>query len=397
MNISLRLATISLLSAPAIAHAAIDFGHVQVLSQPGSPYFASVHVSGASPALSVTNAPYLAYHNLGLPSRWSQEFILKYVPKHHKVFVSSDAPLKHQAVVIFDLNAHGRQTFVECPLPGQIVPPGVGVVRSSPISDAVVHTASSAPTPAQMPAPTPVVSTPITAPASSPLSASPSSRSTRVRGSAKQALTRLRQVMPVSSASSESSSKHASTSWEDSPDFHIGKGRIVAVMQGTGDQRHWQKLPRHVSRSSHWVAHHATTKLPVHSESAIALHAHISAPSSFHPQITSLPPAHNRPFLHGYGVPYLSGGWAFVGHVGPIQPGQTLSSIAKRINATNRFTVFQVMVAIYKANPSAFIGHDINLLRVGAVLKIQPYSAVEKLTVGQALMWIKLHSTLRGS
>ncbi len=70
------------------------------------------------------------------------------------------------------------------------------------------------------------------------------------------------------------------------------------------------------------------------------------------------------------------------GEYGPVQAGETLGRIAANIRAADE-TLDQAMVALLRANPQAFIGDNINLLRQGAVLRIPPpqaraeYSAAE--------------------
>lgn len=74
------------------------------------------------------------------------------------------------------------------------------------------------------------------------------------------------------------------------------------------------------------------------------------------------------------------------GQYGPVQAGDTLGRIAADIRASDE-TLDQAMVAILRANPQAFIGDNLNLLRQGAVLRIPPpqaraeYSAAEATAV----------------
>lgn len=55
---------------------------------------------------------------------------------------------------------------------------------------------------------------------------------------------------------------------------------------------------------------------------------------------------------------------------GPVASGETLWSIAARTRPDNDISVNQMMVALLRANPDAFIGNNINRLRSGAVLRI---------------------------
>lgn len=58
------------------------------------------------------------------------------------------------------------------------------------------------------------------------------------------------------------------------------------------------------------------------------------------------------------------------GLYGPVQAGDTLSQIVQRIAPDDDVTVNQMMLALLRSNPEAFIGGNVNLLREGAVLRI---------------------------
>lgn len=55
---------------------------------------------------------------------------------------------------------------------------------------------------------------------------------------------------------------------------------------------------------------------------------------------------------------------------GPVASGETLWSIAARTRPDSDVSVNQMMVALLRANPDAFIGNNINRLKSGAVLRI---------------------------
>ncbi|RTZ71401.1 MAG: hypothetical protein DSZ00_10645 [Gammaproteobacteria bacterium] len=57
------------------------------------------------------------------------------------------------------------------------------------------------------------------------------------------------------------------------------------------------------------------------------------------------------------------------GEYGPVQSNETLWKIADRLRPAG-ISIHQMMVALYKANPSAFLNNDINLLKKGQVLRI---------------------------
>ena len=72
------------------------------------------------------------------------------------------------------------------------------------------------------------------------------------------------------------------------------------------------------------------------------------------------------------------------GQVGPVAPGQTLWSIASQSRPTPAISVNQMMVALLRANPDAFIGDNVNLLRQGSVLRVPGEDEVSRLSAAQA-------------
>ncbi len=52
-----------------------------------------------------------------------------------------------------------------------------------------------------------------------------------------------------------------------------------------------------------------------------------------------------------------------------VRPGDTLSGIARRLGV-EQVSLDQMLVALYRVNSGAFIGHNMNLLRAGAVLQV---------------------------
>ncbi len=63
---------------------------------------------------------------------------------------------------------------------------------------------------------------------------------------------------------------------------------------------------------------------------------------------------------------------------GPVQPGETLWPIAKRLKPSG-ITTRQMAMALLRANPAAFIDGDINKLRAGATLAIPQQAFIEQL------------------
>ncbi|QXP87319.1 FimV/HubP family polar landmark protein [Methylococcus capsulatus] len=81
---------------------------------------------------------------------------------------------------------------------------------------------------------------------------------------------------------------------------------------------------------------------------------------------------------------------------GPVRRRDTLSSIAKAVNANGDLTPEQVKVGIYRANPDAFVGGNVDALRQGAVLNIPPHSVLAGLQPADAAReWRELRRAAR--
>src|SRR5690606_31346372 len=71
------------------------------------------------------------------------------------------------------------------------------------------------------------------------------------------------------------------------------------------------------------------------------------------------------------------------GDYGPVQIGDTLGEIARSIDADGH-SLDQVMLALLRANPDAFIKGNINLVKAGAVLRIPDGSELSEYTAREA-------------
>ena len=76
---------------------------------------------------------------------------------------------------------------------------------------------------------------------------------------------------------------------------------------------------------------------------------------------------------------------AEVSNYGPVSPSETLWSIAKQVRPEASVTVQQMMVALYQANPDAFLRNNMNLLQKGAVLQVPDLQAAAALDQAEAL------------
>lgn len=74
-----------------------------------------------------------------------------------------------------------------------------------------------------------------------------------------------------------------------------------------------------------------------------------------------------------------------------VKRGDTLFSLARK-NAVSDVTVYQMMVAMHRANPQAFIHSNMNLLRAGVALSMPDASALTALSDAQARRVFQQHA-----
>jgi len=67
------------------------------------------------------------------------------------------------------------------------------------------------------------------------------------------------------------------------------------------------------------------------------------------------------------------------GEYGPVASGETLWGIARDWSRGTGMSINQVMIAIQRENPDAFLNNNINLLKRGAILRMPAVSAVENI------------------
>ena len=82
---------------------------------------------------------------------------------------------------------------------------------------------------------------------------------------------------------------------------------------------------------------------------------------------------------------------AVPGEYGPVQAGDTLSAIAQGMAREQGVSVNQMMIALLRTNPEAFIGGNINLLREGAVLRAPDGAEAGQLTAAEATAEVRSH------
>ena len=84
-------------------------------------------------------------------------------------------------------------------------------------------------------------------------------------------------------------------------------------------------------------------------------------------------------------------GWARISSYGPIVYGDTLFTIADRLRIDQRYTIRQVMVALFEKNRAMFSEENLNLPIAGAFLAAPLAEEVERHTYEQALSVIREH------
>jgi len=84
-------------------------------------------------------------------------------------------------------------------------------------------------------------------------------------------------------------------------------------------------------------------------------------------------------------------GWARIGRYGPIVYGDTLFTVARRLRIDDRFTLNQVMVALFRKNPQAFGENNINILKAGVYLDVPLASEVAAIAPEEADRIVREH------
>jgi pilus assembly protein FimV len=77
---------------------------------------------------------------------------------------------------------------------------------------------------------------------------------------------------------------------------------------------------------------------------------------------------------------------------GPIQRGETLGKIAQEVMPAG-VTLEQMLVALYRSNPDAFIRKNLNLVRAGKILRVPDQEEVAAISNGEAVKEYRTHVT----
>jgi pilus assembly protein FimV len=78
------------------------------------------------------------------------------------------------------------------------------------------------------------------------------------------------------------------------------------------------------------------------------------------------------------------------GQYGPIERGETLGKIARSVKPEG-VTLEQMLVALYRSNPEAFIRKNLNLVRAGKILRVPERDEVTAISQGDAVKEYRTH------
>ena len=101
------------------------------------------------------------------------------------------------------------------------------------------------------------------------------------------------------------------------------------------------------------------------------------------PKVAAAPPAVSRPVTP---AGPMAGGKEY----GPIQRGETLGKIARSVMPEG-VTLEQMLVALYRNNPEAFIQKNLNLVRTGKILRVPDRDEVAAIARGEAVKEYRTH------
>jgi len=85
-------------------------------------------------------------------------------------------------------------------------------------------------------------------------------------------------------------------------------------------------------------------------------------------------------------------GWARTGRYGPMVYGDTISTVARRLRVDERYTLQQVMMALFNKNKKKFSQGNVNLIQAGTYLDVPQASEVEDMTPSQAKSLLAQHN-----
>jgi pilus assembly protein FimV len=88
-----------------------------------------------------------------------------------------------------------------------------------------------------------------------------------------------------------------------------------------------------------------------------------------------------------------AGAGATQGTYGPVGRNDTLWSIANKVKKDSSVTVQQMMLAILRSNPAAFINGNVNSLRAGSILEIPVADLAKSMSAADAVVAVRRHNS----
>lgn len=162
-------------------------------------------------------------------------------------------------------------------------------------------------------------------------------------------------------------------------DVNWGKGRLLREYTVLLDP----------PRTAPAVARTQAATTPVR-EAARAPARPVPAPATPEPATTpTRPPTASPPSPSPTAPGAAASPTAGVDQYGPVASGETLWSIAQQVRTDAALSHNQVMMALLRANPDAFIGNNINRLKRGAVLRIPSRADIEALAAAEAAAQVR--------
>ncbi|MDX8378060.1 MAG: FimV/HubP family polar landmark protein [Mariprofundales bacterium] len=85
------------------------------------------------------------------------------------------------------------------------------------------------------------------------------------------------------------------------------------------------------------------------------------------------------------------GGTLTAGRYGPVKAGDSIISIARRMNIASRYSLQQIMSSIYRANPASFEKNNMNLLMKGTYLELPTAATIGRISKTQGIRLVAKH------
>ncbi len=124
----------------------------------------------------------------------------------------------------------------------------------------------------------------------------------------------------------------------------------------------------------------APSPTPVTPPSPVSQSTESAAPTAdSKPAVESLP----APAASGPLVPSVASGWAQDGGY-KVNRGATAWRIAEELRTNSAYSIEQIVLALYRANPHAFFGNNVNNLKAGQILKVPEDADIESVPAVQA-------------